>query len=236
MAGRDGAAVKGSCVLSIEDFCADIPRLHFWNDAWQVGGFGPRPLRRMHDLAIEYGRGAARILETGAGASTIAFLLSGAAEVTSIAPDADLFDRLEQFCTRQDVPLAALRKHVERSETCLPRLAAQQADRGLQVDLALMDGGHGWPTVFVDFCFMNAMLRKDGLLLVDDVQLHAVKEFARFLRAETGYRYLFTLDGPKTMVFQKLTDRRFMDGHEGQPYLKSRTQADADRGKSFALD
>jgi len=223
-------------VLSLEDFLADIPKLHFWEDVWNAGGFGSRPLRRMHDLAIEYGQGSARILETGTGASTIAFLLPGAAEVISIAPDADLFARLERFCTDKDVPMAALRKHVERSETCLPRLAALKGARRLSVDLALMDGGHGWPTVFVDFCYMHAMLRQGGLLLVDDVQLHSVKEFVRFLQAQADYSYLFTLDGPKTRVFKKLTDRRLMDGHGGQPYVLARTKADADRGQAYGLD
>ena len=54
-------------------------------------------------------------------------------------------------------------------------------------DVALIDGGHGWPTVFVDFCYANMMMRSGSVLLLDDIQIYAVGELARLLEQQPGF-------------------------------------------------
>lgn len=226
-------------MLTLDQFAADIPKFHFWGDTWSVGGFSAKALRELHDLGRSVGRaanGGARIVETGAGASTIAFLLSGADEVFSIAPDAALFDRIRAYCGDQGLPDTALRPMVERSETRLPRLLGELRTRQAQMDLALIDGGHGWPTVFVDFCYVNAMLRQGGLLVLDDIQLHSVKELARLLLHSADYRLQGQVGGAKTRVFVKLTEQPFLGDFATQPYIVDRTRQDAIAGTANELD
>lgn len=95
-------------------------------------------------------------------------------KLISIAPEAALRDRITDFCEINGINRAPLEFFVDRSETRLPLFLAERT----KLDLALIDGCHGWPSVFVDFCYLNAMLKKDGLMIVDDVQLHSVGELA----------------------------------------------------------
>ena len=82
----------------------------------------------------------------------------------------------------------------ERSEIALPRLA----DAGTRVDVALIDGGHGWPTPFVDFCYLNRMLGQGGTLILDDLQLHTVGELARLLTYQHGWERISDAPSGKT--------------------------------------
>lgn len=224
-------------MFGISDLAADVPKLHFWDDTWQVGGFDGRSLTALHDLARACGDGRpARVIETGAGASTLALLLSGAAEVISVAPDAELFQRIRAWCDAKGFAPAALQAVEDYSEFHLPARAARMMAEAATLDLALIDGGHGWPTVFVDFCYLNAMLRDGGYLLLDDVQLHSVKELARLLKREAGFRLVGPLAGPKTLVFQKCTADRLLGDFYDQPYVTEKTRADEASGTRFALD
>ena len=115
------------------------------------GGFSATHLRTIYEL-LRGNPGPARVLETGAGNSTVCFLLAGAGEVTSIAPDQELFDRIAAYCIQSGIDLGPLRRVVAFSETMLPAMAAEATRDKELIDFALLDGGHGWPTVFVDFC------------------------------------------------------------------------------------
>src|SRR5688572_25311232 len=98
--------------------------------------------------------------------------------------------------------------HVERSELVLPRLLLEERGLGRPFHFALIDGGHGWPTVFVDFCYLNALLGVGGLLALDDVQLYSVKELARFLAADA--RFPLVADLGKVLVFKKAVEEAFL--------------------------
>ena len=139
----------------------------------------------------------------------------------SIAPDANLFERIRGFCRANGIPDAALEAYVDGSQWVLPRLAADNRAQDPFLDFALIDGCHGWPTAFVDLEYTNAMLRKGGLLMIDDVQLHAEKEIARLLSEHPGFA--IALDIGKSIIFRKLTDQRFLGEWGGQPYIARRT-------------
>jgi len=62
----------------------------------------------------------------------------------------------------------------------LPQLAANSRRFDPFLDFALIDGCHGWPTCLVDLEYANTMLKAGGYLLIDDTQLHSVKEMAGF--------------------------------------------------------
>jgi len=139
----------------------------------------------------------------------------------SIAPDAQLFGQIRGFCQGNRISDDALDAHIDGSQWVLPRLAADNRNSDPILDFALIDGCHGWPTSFVDLEYTNSMLRQGGYLLIDDVQLHAEKEMARFLSEQTAFSLV--LDLGKSLVFRKLTtDRHFGEWCE-QPYVLRRT-------------
>lgn len=194
-----------------EALLQDLPRLHHWGTGPQVGGMNRLIGRRIVEEvgALE----SPMVLETGAGASTLLMLCLAPGALTSIAPDDELRQRIEHEAAVRGLTTAALRFLVERSEWALPRLAGA----GETIDVALIDGHHGWPTVFVDFCYVNVMLRDGGLLFLDDVHLHSVRELFLLLRNQPGFE-LVAIDG-RFATFRKRTSESFLPDWAGQPFI-----------------
>jgi len=199
-----------------------MPRLHCWNGEWVHGGFDRAFLVRWLDLLRREGldRPGRRFLETGSGLSTLAFLATDPAEVvTIVGPDEPLAERIRAEAAALDLPAGALRLETGFSELRLPRIVL---DRAPFVDLALIDGGHGWPTVFVDFFHASYALRQHGLLAVDDRQLHSVRELVEMLRVQPGWE---VVDEPGRMVvFRKTYAQRMLPDFGGQPYILERSR------------
>jgi hypothetical protein len=225
----------GDAMSVTEEFLSAVPQLHSWDGGktWNGGGFGRLELDVLIELAASGPGGSQTIIETGAGNSTIAFLLAGAAKLTSIAPDDGLFGRIREYCSNKAIPTDALNARVAFSEDCLPGIVTEMDAAGEKADLALIDGGHGWPTVFVDFCYLFRALRKGGFLVVDDIHIYSVKELARFLLEDHNVELVRRL--PKTLVFKKLSDRRYLPDFGGQPYVVRQMEADKAAGTAFKL-
>lgn len=219
--------------MNFQQYLNDIPLLHTWDNGktWKAGGFAKEHLSVFHRLAGG-DIGGKTILETGAGNSTLTFLFAKPAKVVSIAPSADLFARIRAHSAKLGLDATPLKEIVDRSETALPQLAKAEHDAGRKYDVALLDGGHGWPTVFVDFCYANMLLRKGGIVWVDDVQLHAVKELARQLEKQPEFRLVEDLG--KVLAFEKLTDEPFLADFGTQPYIVEKTAGYAQTPNPFA--
>ena len=191
------------------------PRLHFWDGEWQDGGLSDDMLRALFQLACTVGdRDAGVILETGAGLSTLAFLASAPSRVIAVAPNQDLRDRIVAEATRLGLDGPSLDFHVGRSEDVLPDLAKVDA---AFVDMALVDGGHGMPTVFVDFCYVNKVLKNGGYLALDDIQLHSVRQLYLLLKNQPGFAVV--AHHGKLVVLQKTDDRCFLPEWGKQPFV-----------------
>ncbi len=65
--------------------------------------------------------------------------------------------------------------HEERSEIFLPRMVAE----GRRVDLAFIDGLHRFDQAFVEFYYINRLLRPGGVVLFDDAARASVKRVVR---------------------------------------------------------
>lgn len=213
--GTHAEQVHGAPVTSLPDAVERLleapPALHGAPERLWLGGCEDLVRPMLHLISAEVGRNDLRVIETGAGLSTLA-LLSMGWQVTSVSPDQALGPRIETYAERTAIGREGWEHIVRRSELALPLLM----DRSY--DVALMDGGRGWPTVFVDFCYLNAILRKGGLLLIDDAQLHSVRELVELLRAQPGYRLV--RDRTKLRAFAKETDERYLPGLDGEPYLQ----------------
>jgi predicted O-methyltransferase YrrM len=217
-------------MIAFGEYLADPPLLHTWDDArnWNIGGFSADHLQLIHSLASAIPE--ARIIETGAGNSSITFLYTRPARLLSVALDESVFRRIEEYCSKAGIDTSRWHRIFEQSETALPKLMLSEKP---QFDIALLDGGHGMPTVFVDFVYMHARLKVGGLLLIDDVQLHSVKELARLLANEPG----FTLVGQmnKLAVFRKEWDREFIGDFGNQGYVIEQTVRYASYPDRYAL-
>jgi hypothetical protein len=206
---------SGSGAAAARVLLDDPPKLHDWGRGPEVGGLDRRIGERMIREVTQYE--AARIVETGAGVSSLLFLCLEPRALTSIEYDATLRDRMLAAASERGIPVDRLRFMCEHSEFALPRLAMN----GERFDVGLIDGCHNWPTVFADFCYVNYMLPPGGTLFLDDVQLYSVLQLYQLLREGEEYEHI-ALDG-KLATFRKVLDRPWLPEWRSQPYIERNT-------------
>ena len=79
--------------------------------------------------------------------------------------------------------------HEELSYRALPQL--EQA--GTRVDLAFIDGWHTFDFAFVDFFFIDKMLREGGVVLFDDADWRSIRPILRYALTNLPYTVMVTL-------------------------------------------
>jgi hypothetical protein len=203
---------------------ADLPKLHHWGGEDQVGGLnsviGDRMIR-------ELGRyDSPRVIETGAGATTLLFSCLDPGALVSIAPSPELRDRIFAEAIARQISLKRLFFTCERSELALPRIAA---DRN-RFDVGLIDGSHNWPCVFVDFCYLNMMMPADGTLFVDDIHLYSVSQLFHLLLQQEEFEHVAVDD--KMATFRKLVDRPFLPEWHREAYLAENSPVQLTAGEA----
>jgi hypothetical protein len=206
--------------MDIADYLASMPNLHTWDNGvtWNTGGFEAYHFGPLHEVIAEFVQPGPAFIETGAGNSTIFFLLHNPSKVVSIAPDAGLFDRIRSYCAEHGIPTDPLHALVDGSEWALPPIAKA----GPAFDFALIDGDHSLERTVMDFFYLNHTLKKGGLLMIDDLHLHSAKEVVRLIQGEADFRPVFDLR--KALVFQKTTDNPTLRAWSDQTYLMHETR------------
>jgi hypothetical protein len=190
----------------------NLPKLHRWGGDEQVGGLNSVIGERMIAELERYD--SPRVIETGAGATTLLFSCLDPGALVSIAPDPDLRDRIFAEAEERQIDVKRLFFVCDRSELALPRIAA---DRN-RFDIGLIDGSHNWPSVFVDFCYIIMMMPAGGTLFVDDVHLYSVSQLFNLLRQQEQFEYVALDD--KMATFRKLVDRPFLPEWNREPYIE----------------
>jgi hypothetical protein len=201
-------------LMKFSDYLDNIPNLHYWGAGWNTGGFKREHFTRLHSIFSELPQHP-NIVETGAGNSTIFFLLHSPARLISVDPGKDIYQRIHAFCETSGIDTSPLEIYAEESEWVLPAIASANKQ---SVDFALIDGDHGWPTAMVDFCYMLAMLKPGGMLMVDDIDIYSLTELSRLLGMQPGFSLVSDLG--KARIFRKEFDGTKMPSHREQPYLR----------------
>ena len=73
--------------------------------------------------------------------------------------------------------------HVEESQLLLPQFVRD----GRRFDLAFVDGNHRFDAVFVDLFFLSRLVRRGGVVIVDDYSLPGIKRAVSFFVANIGW-------------------------------------------------
>lgn len=74
--------------------------------------------------------------------------------------------------------------YAEESQVLLPRLLAE----GRVFDLVFIDGNHRFEGVFLDLIYSGRLLKEEGIVFVDDVQLPAVQRAVNFCVSNLAWR------------------------------------------------
>jgi hypothetical protein len=137
-------------------------------------------------------------LETGAGNSTIVFAAAGT-EHEVVTPDPAEQQRILAECERRDISTTGVSFRLGPSHEVLASLPARP------LDLALIDGAHGFPYPILDWWYLAPRLRAGGRLVVDDCYLPPVAALVDFLRAQASWE-IAAAPGRRTVVLRKLEE------------------------------
>jgi predicted O-methyltransferase YrrM len=137
----------------------------------------------------------------GVGCSASAFLLSGrsrrhlAISIDRPERQAVAMENVHQF-DRDGV--FELRE--ESSHAALPKLAAE----GAKFDIVLIDGGHRFDDIFIDFHYARSLLNPGGFVLLDDLWMPSTKSVSSWIDTNLEHEWKHLLDAPKNFAaFQK---------------------------------
>lgn len=76
--------------------------------------------------------------------------------------------------------------HETYAECCLPQLWQS----GFRCDFALIDGRHTFDQTLVDFFWINRLLRVNGIVIFDDIQLPAIQRATAYVATYPCYQKL----------------------------------------------
>jgi len=88
--------------------------------------------------------------------------------------------------------------------------------------VVLIDGGHAFPIPFIDWFYTNRWLKKDGILIIDDIGLRTVNVLYTFLIKQPEWKITKIIR--KTAFFQKTSQRDLDDSWDywqSQPFNNS---------------
>jgi hypothetical protein len=223
-------------MIDFQKYLSNLPPLHTWDggNTWGTGGFKRKHLGPLIRYLRKNLPASPTILETGAGNSTISFLFLNPGRLISIDPVSKLHEKIRAYCETNGISTRGLEAFAEQSEWALPILAAKMREGDGEVDFALIDGCHNWPSVFVDFYYCNYMLKKGGYIMLDDLQLHSVKELARLL-SEQQQDFKLALDLDKSLVFQRVSESRNLPEWPRCNYILRKSKEYRQMSNWFAL-
>jgi Methyltransferase domain len=135
-----------------------------------------------------------RTIETGAGKSTLAFMAAGCIHDT-VTPSSSEVIAIKAEGERRGLDVSVVTFHEDYSQNILPHLKGHE-----DIDVAFIDGGHGFPVPGVDWLFIAPRLKVGGKLLIDDVDLWTGAMLIDVLRREEGWRVETILRGRTAVV------------------------------------
>lgn len=146
-------------------------------------------------------------LETGEGMSTVLFGLKGCRH-TCVTPNREAMKRITNFCESHQIPLYGFSFSLEHGPGGSQKfLTSEYFDRSrATMDLVLIDGGHEFPTPFIDWYYASRKLKVGGILVIDDTQLRTVHFLKEFLLGESSRWKLIQDGAPRWAAFEKIAD------------------------------
>jgi hypothetical protein len=181
--------------MTLVDILNDPPRPHKNPDGgFMVMGLTEPPLQFIYDNVDD----SSVTLETGCGLSTAVFAVKGSRH-TVIAPAPEEFAITKAYCRDRGIPTDQINFITEASQKVLPVLESEP------LDLVLIDGGHGFPTPYIDWFYTAGLMKNGGFLMVDDVWLWSCQILRDFLMEQPQWEFVAEYEG-RTAVFKKISD------------------------------
>ena len=93
-----------------------------------------------------------------------------------------------------------------KSHTALPQLAAN----GQRIDFAFIDGWHTFDYAFVDFFYIDKMLRTGGVVVFDDADWPSIRKLCRYIATNQSYSVvepMYPINNDKKSIKRSLVNK-----------------------------
>lgn len=192
--------------VSLDDIIANYPSFHRKADGtpWFLGVSGDT----LKALASHVEPGM-RTIETGAGFSSLAFILKGARHV-AVCPDDALERTMRDWCDGQGIDHGRFEYRQGLSQDVLPTMTDA-------FDFAFIDGDHAFPIPQIDFYYLARRLKVGGCLAIDDTNIWTGMILAQHLATDGDWKLESEHDG-KTSIFRLIAPFRDK-GFGQQPFV-----------------
>lgn len=156
-----------------------------------------------------------RTLETGSGLSTVLFAALGTDHICC-TPGPEEAEHILDYCKAHELPIDGLRFELGSSHESLPRLQAA----GVRRDLALIDGGHGFPLPVLDWFYAGGLLDAGGVVVIDDIALPAVATLLDFVGRDPRWRRI--AGSAKWVAYERTSGGPLAEDWTAQPFYVAR--------------
>ena len=147
------------------------------------------------------GPSVAHSVETGSGRSTLFFSHFSGSHVTFSLDDGQSISQV----WKSPLFLPATVRLIEGpTQLTLPKFVFDEP-----IDVALIDGPHGFPFPDLEYYYFYPHVRTGGLLVIDDVHIPTIRNLFTFLRDDEMWKLLEVVHG-RTAVFRR-TDAPIFD-------------------------
>lgn len=155
-----------------------------------------------------------RTLETGAGYSTLAFIVRGCEHLAIFPGNASenngLENHIRRFCNDRKLDHSSFKVLYGQSQDVVHQL-------GGELDFIFIDGDHAFPIPFIDFYYLARRLAVGGIIAIDDCNLWTGEVLGKYLMLDSDWDFIAEKDG-KTMYFR--LKNKFSDkGFSNQPFV-----------------
>jgi len=159
-------------------------------------------------------------LETGSGYSTVLFI-GKACFHTTVTPTESEFARITAYCKEKEISLAHAEFIAKDSVDHLPFM------RSDELDVLFIDGAHRFPFPVVDWFYGSKLLKKGGIVIVDDTDIISCFILQKFLEMDTHWEKVVV--EKEFVVFRKLMGHDYPSDWPGQEFSKNKI----DSAKTF---
>ncbi len=190
------------------------PKVHSWGSGEFTATGLPSPIFEFMDRVLTK---ESVSLETGMGISTAVFATKSGNH-TCVSPDQGEIERFKEYAMKNNFSIDHINFICKRSFEVWNDLKEHSWD------MILIDGGHGFPTPYMDWYFFSQGLKINGYIIIDDTHLWTCKILKDFLLKEDAWKMVSPFS-EKTVIFQKIKDFEYDKEFNQQPYVAEQTLA-----------
>ncbi|MCP5433734.1 MAG: class I SAM-dependent methyltransferase [Alphaproteobacteria bacterium] len=192
--------------VSLDEVIRNYPSLHRLPDGTpRFLGISGAAFKHIFELLHE----GTQTAETGAGFSSLAFILKGTNH-TAICPDTYLEKNIRDWCDLHRVDHSRFTYYCAKSQDVLPELDGE-------LDLAFVDGDHAFPIPMIDYYYLARRLKPGGHMIIDDTQIWTGEVISKHLALDRNWEFIHEYD-EKTSIFR--LNAPFEDkGFGAQPFV-----------------